>query len=170
MTIEITVNIPALDHFAQVLEGRDLAVLVDNFRSELNERLDQLAQHRVEAATTAVVPSKPEPEPAPAPAPGPVQETPSAPTEPTGRERDSATSPREPQVSPGVAAGRQQASTQPTPDLAGIRNACAALRDAGKLPAVQALLKETGAKNLSSLKPEQLPAFAAGLRELGAKL
>ena len=54
--------------------------------------------------------------------------------------------------------------------MAAIRNACAALRDAGKLPAVQALLKETGAKNLSSLKPEQLPAFAAGLRELGAKL
>lgn len=170
MTIEITVNIPALDHFAQVLEGRDLAVLVDNFHRELNEHLDQLDQHRVEAATTAVVPSKPEPEPTPAPAPEPVQETPSAPSEPTGRERDSATSPREPQVSPGVAAGRQQASTQPTPDMAAIRNACAALRDAGKLPAVQALLKETGAKNLSSLKPEQLPAFAAGLRELGAKL
>lgn len=139
MTIEITVNIPALDHFAQVLEGRDLAVLVDNFHRELNERLDQLAQHRVEAATTAVAPVKPEPEPTPAPDPEPAQETPSAPSE-------------------------------PAPDMAAIRNACAALRDAGKLPAVQALLKETGAKNLSSLKPEQLPAFAAGLRELGAKL
>lgn len=139
MTIEITVNIPALDHFAQVLEGRDLAVLVDNFHRELNERLDQLAQHRVEAATATVVPFKPEPEPTPAPAPEPVQEAPSAPSE-------------------------------PVPDMAAIRNACAALRDAGKLPAVQALLKETGAKNLSSLKPEQLPAFAAGLRELGAKL
>lgn len=138
MTIEITVNIPALDHFAQVLEGRDLAVLVDNFHREMEERLDQLAQHRVEAATTAVVPSKPEPEPAPAPAPEPAQE---APTEP-----------------------------EPPVNLADIRNACAALRDAGKLPAVQALLKETGAKNLSSLKPEQLPAFAAGLRELGATL
>lgn len=139
MTIEITVNIPALDHFAQVLEGRDLAVLVDNFHRELEERLDQLAQHRVEAATAAVEPVKTEPEPTPAPAPEPVQETPSAPSE-------------------------------PVPDMATIRNACAALRDAGKLPAVQALLKETGAKNLSSLKPEQLPAFAAGLRELGAKL
>lgn len=138
MTIEITVNIPALDHFAQVLEGRDLAVLVDNFHREMEERLDQLARHRVETATTAVVPSKPEPEPAPAPAPEPAQE---APTEP-----------------------------EPPVNLADIRNACAALRDAGKLPAVQALLKETGAKNLSSLKPEQLPAFAAGLRELGAKL
>ena len=141
MTIEITVNIPALDHFAQVLEGRDLAVLVDNFRQELNERLDQLAQHRVEAATVTVEPVKPEPEPTPAPAPEPVQEAPSAPSEP-----------------------------EPPVNLADIRNACAALRDAGKLPAVQALLKETGAKNLSSLKPEQLPAFAAGLRELGAKL
>lgn len=166
MTIEITVNIPALDHLAQVLEGRDLAVLVDNFRQELNERLDQLAQHRVEAATATVEPPKPEHP---------------ATTQPAGRERDSATSPCEPEVSPGVAAGRQQASTQPTHpaataepelpvNLADIRNACAALRDAGKLPAVQALLKETGAKNLSSLKPEQLPAFAAGLRELGAKL
>lgn len=142
MTIDITVHIPALDHLAQVLEGRDLVALVDNFHKELDERLDKLARHRVEAATAAVEPSKPEPDPTPALTQTPPQEAPSAPTEPA----------------------------QPTPDMGAIRNACAALRDAGKLPAVQALLKETGAKNLSSLKPEQLPAFAAGLRELGATL
>lgn len=139
MTIEITVNIPALDHFAQVLEGRDLAVLVDNFHRELEERLDQLAQHRVEAATATVVPFKPEPEPTPAPAPEPVQEAPSAPSE-------------------------------PVPDMAAIRNACAALRDAGKLLNIQDLLQKHGVKNLSSLKPDQLDSFAAGLRDLGAKI
>lgn len=152
MTIEITVNIPALDHFAQVLEGRDLAVLVDNFRQELNERLDQLAQHRVEAATTAASAEKPIKAPVSAPEPAPSIE-PSAPAAPAPGPAPAATAEPEPPV-----------------NLADIRNACAALRDAGKLPAVQALLKETGAKNLSSLKPEQLPAFAAGLRELGAKL
>lgn len=152
MTIDITVHIPALDHFAQVLEGRDLAVLVDNFRQELDERLDRLAQHRVEAATAAAPPEKPIKAPVSAPEPEPAVE-PSAPPAPA----------------PGPAPAAT-AEPEPTVSLPDIRNACAALRDAGKLPAVQALLKETGAKNLSSLKPEQLPAFAAGLRELGARI
>lgn len=152
MTIEITVNIPALDHFAQVLEGRDLAVLVDNFHRGMEERLDRLAQHRVEAATAAASAEKPIKAPVSAPEPAPSIE-PSDPAAPAPGPAPAATAEPEPPI-----------------NLADIRNACAALRDAGKLPAVQALLKETGAKNLSSLKPEQLPAFTAGLRELGARI
>ena len=56
------------------------------------------------------------------------------------------------------------------PDMSAIRRASAALRDAGKLAEVQQLLKASGAKNLSALKPDQLAGFVAGLRELGAKL
>ena len=102
----------------------------------------------MEVATTAASAEKPVKAPVSAPEPAPSIE-PSAPSEP---------------------APAATAEPEPPVNLADIRNACAALRDAGKLPAVQALLKETGAKNLSSLKPEQLPAFAAGLRELGAKI
>lgn len=142
MTIDITLNIPSLDHLAQVLEGRDLAVLVDNFHRELDERLDAMARNRVaEAAVEAVE--------APVSAPEPAQ-TVEPPT------------PAAPAPDPVPAA--------PAVSMTDIRNACAALRDAGKLPAVQALLKEHGVRNLSALKPEQLDGFADGLRKLGAKV
>lgn len=140
MTVDITIHIPALDHLAQVLEGRDLAVLVDNFRQELDERLEALARNRVEAAV------KPAEAPVSAPEPAPTNE-PSAPAAPAP----------DPAPAPAVS-------------MADIRNACAALRDAGKLPAVQELLKEHGVRNLSALKPEQLDGFADGLRKLGAKV
>ena len=138
MTVDITIHIPALDHLAQVLEGRDLAVLVDNFHRELDERLEALARNRVAEAT------KPEPAvklyeaPVSAPEPAPTVEPPV---------------PVNPEPDPAPA---------PTVSMADIRNACAALRDAGKLPAVQELLKEHGVRNLSALKPEQLDAFAVG--------
>lgn len=144
MTVDITINIPALDHLAQVLEGRDLAVLVDNFHRELDERLDAMARNRVEAATEAAV--KPAEAPVSTPEPAPTVEPP-VPVNP------------EPDPAP-----------VPTVSMADIRNACAALRDAGKLPDVQTLLKEHGVRNLSALKPEQLNGFADGLRKLGARL
>lgn len=151
MTIDITVNIPALDHLAQVLEGRDLAVLVDNFRQELDERLDALARNRVEAAVT-----EPAVKPSVAPVSAPEPASANVPTEPAA-----------PAPDPAPAA---TISPEPSVSLAEIRNACAALRDAGKLADVQALLKAHEVKNLSALKPDQLPAFADGLRKLGAKL
>lgn len=141
MNIELTINFPALDHFAQVLEGRDLAVLVDNFHRELNERLEAL-QPKAEAAKAPAEPKEPEsvkPEAVePEPAPEPAQPEPEKPAEPVG--------------------------------MSEIRRACAALRDAGKLQDLQQLLKGHGAKNLSALKPDQLASFMEGLRELGAKL
>lgn len=82
MTIELTINFPALDHFAQVLEGRDLAVLVDEFRRELNERLEAL-QPKAEAAKAPAEPKEPEPV-EPEPAPEPAQPEPEKPAEPMG--------------------------------------------------------------------------------------
>lgn len=146
MTVDITIHIPALDHLAQVLEGRDLAVLTDNFHRELDERLDALARNHVEAAV------KPVEAPVSATEPAPTIE-PLAPAAPV------------PDPAPATTA-----APQPTVSMADIRNACAALRDAGKLPAVQELLKEHGVRNLSALKPEQLDGFADGLRKLGAKV
>lgn len=141
MTIELTINFPALDHFAQVLEGRDLAVLVDNFHRELNERLEAL-QPKAETAKAPAETKEPEPvKPEavePEPTPEPAQPEPEKPAEPAG--------------------------------MSEIRRACAALRDAGKLQDLQQLLKGHGAKNLSALKPDQLASFVEGLRELGAKL
>lgn len=174
MTMEITIHIPALDHLAQVLEGRDLAVLVDDFHRELDERLDAMARNRVAEAIQLTHEAKVVPlddaamdklksiEAAPEPAP--------ASEAPTGRERASATSPSEPKVSPGVAAAAPCGPTEPTVSMTDIRNACAALRDAGKLPAVQELLKAHDVRNLSALKPEQIDSFADGLRNLGARL
>lgn len=46
----------------------------------------------------------------------------------------------------------------------------AALMDAGKVNELQNLLASFGVNAVMSLKPEQLGAFATGLRELGAKI
>lgn len=163
MTIDITLNIPSLDHLAQVLEGRDLAVLVDNFHRELDERLDAMAQNRVEAAT------------APAPTEKPAEASVSAPA-PTPTDEPVKSAAKAPDTAP---AARQDAKPAPAPapkeegpkvDMAAIRKASAALRDAGKLLNIQDLLQKHGVKNLSSLKPDQLDSFAAGLRDLGAKI
>lgn len=146
MNIELTIHFPALDHFAQVLEGRDLAALVDNFHRELNERLEAL-QPKAEAAKAPV-----EPEPMEPKKPEPV--------EPEPKEPEPVPDPVEPEPVPAFEAV----------GMSEIRRACAALRDAGKLQDLQQLLKGHGAKNLSALKPDQLASFVEGLRELGAKL
>lgn len=142
MTMEITIHIPALDHLAQVLDGRDLAVLVDNFHRELDERLDAMARNRVAEAAVEAVEA-----PVSAPEPAPTVEPPT---------------PVAPEPDPVPAA--------PAVSMTDIRNACAALRDAGKLPAVQELLKAHDVRNLSALKPVQIDSFADGLRKLGAKI
>ena len=59
----------------------------------------------------------------------------------------------------------------PTATLADVQQACATLRDAGKMAEVKALFPEFGIKKLSDLKtPEQLGAFAGKLRGLGARI
>ena len=51
-----------------------------------------------------------------------------------------------------------------------IMAAGATLMDAGKVNELRNLLMSFGANAVMDLKPEQLGAFATGLRELGAKI
>ena len=51
-----------------------------------------------------------------------------------------------------------------------IMQADAALMDAGKIQELTNLLQSFGVQAVMQLKPEQLDAFAAALRDLGAKI
>lgn len=51
-----------------------------------------------------------------------------------------------------------------------VMNAAAQLMDAGRMADLQALLPKYNVVSVNMLAPEQLGAFAADLRELGAKL
>ena len=99
--------------------------------------------------------------PAPAPAPAPV--TPAQPN---------------PLPSPGPVAQATPSYPAPNVPLAQppqytidqIMAAGATLMDAGKVNELRNLLVSFGANAVMDLKPEQLGAFATGLRELGAKI
>lgn len=82
-----------------------------------------------------------------------------------------------PTVAPQLASAAPVASptapvptTAPAYTLADLQRAAALLRDAGKLPALQALLVEFGAPSLLQLPDGQYGTFANRMRELGAKL
>lgn len=100
---------------------------------------------------------------APAQTPAP---TPAAPVQPN------------PLPSPGPAAQAMPSYPAPNVPLAQppqytidqIMAAGATLMDAGKVNELRNLLMSFGANAVMDLKPEQLGAFATGLRELGAKI
>lgn len=96
-------------------------------------------------------PAMPNPQAAPASAPTP------SPTP--------APAPAAPVPAPGVPLAQPPQYT-----LDQIMAAGAALMDAGKVNELQNLLTSFGVNAVMSLKPEQLGAFATGLRELGAKI
>lgn len=103
------------------------------------------------------------PAPAPAPMPAPAPVTPAQPN---------------PLPSPGPVA--QATPNYPAPNVPlaqppqytidQIMAAGATLMDAGKVNELRNLLMSFGANAVMDLKPEQLGAFATGLRELGAKI
>lgn len=105
----------------------------------------------------------PAPAPAPAPMPAPAPATPAQPN---------------PLPSPGPVA--QATPNYPAPNVPlaqppqytidQIMAAGATLMDAGKVNELRNLLMSFGANAVMDLKPEQLGAFATGLRELGAKI
>ena len=103
----------------------------------------------------------PAPVPAPMPAPAPT-----APIQPN------------PLPSPGPAAQAMPSYPAPNVPLAQppkftidqIMAAGATLMDAGKINELMNLLHSFGVQAVMDLKPEQLGAFATGLRELGAKI
>lgn len=88
----------------------------------------------------------PAPAPAPAPMPAPAPATPNYPA------------PNVPLAQP------------PQYTIDQIMAAGATLMDAGKVNELRNLLMSFGANAVMDLKPEQLGAFATGLRELGAKI
>lgn len=87
-------------------------------------------------------------QPTPMPAPGPV-----APVQPT------------PMPAPNVPLAQPPKYT-----IDQIMAAGATLMDAGKVNELMNLLHSFGVQAVMDLKPEQLGAFATGLRELGAKI
>lgn len=101
--------------------------------------------------------------PQPDPAPEAVQPKPEAHKAQTTPEPEAAQP--EPQAAPQVA---PQAA--PVPSIADIANAGAALVNAGRRDDLIALLAKYGAKAVTQLSPDQLPAVAADLRAMGAQI
>lgn len=116
------------------------------------------------------------PQPAPAPAPQPnAQQFNGAPSTTAARPTPVQPSPL---PSPGPAAQAMPSYPAPNVPLAQppqytvdqIMAAGATLMDAGKVNELMNLLHSFGVQAVMDLKPEQLGAFATGLRELGAKI
>ena len=115
----------------------------------------------------------PAPTPAPAPAPTPAPAPMPAPTPATA-------TPAQPNPLPSPGPVAQTTLNYPAPNVPlaqppqytidQIMAAGATLMDAGKVNELRNLLMSFGANAVMDLKPEQLGAFATGLRELGAKI
>ena len=114
------------------------------------------------APTPAPAPM-PAPTPAPAPMPAPAPATPAQP--------NSLPSPGPvAQTTPNYPAPNVPLAQPPQYTIDQIMAAGATLMDVGKVNELRNLLMSFGANAVMDLKPEQLGAFATGLRELGAKI
>lgn len=137
MSMTLTIEIPALDRLCAWLEGRDKAGLVGEIENEIVRKLEEAVKSGV-------------PKPA-------FKEVPADDDHPW---KDEAKPGSEP--TPVPAQEKPAAVT-----LADVQQACARLRDAGKMNEVKALFPEFGIKKLSDLKgADQLAAFAARLKKL----
>ncbi len=74
------------------------------------------------------------------------------------------------QATPNYPAPNVPLAQPPQYTIDQIMAAGATLMDAGKVNELRNLLMSFGANAVMDLKPEQLGAFATGLRELGAKI
>ncbi len=121
------------------------------------------------APTAAPVPMPPTPapvvqEPIRQPAPvAPVQQAPAVPV--TAPPAAQPTVPAYPTPAPAA-----PVATAPTYTLDQLQVAIGPLMDAGKAPQLQGLLAKYGVQRMPDLRPEQLSAFAADLRGLGARI
>lgn len=104
------------------------------------------ALNNLAAAMPAPAPAAPV-QPNPLPSPGPVA-----------------------QATPNYPAPNVPLAQPPQYTIDQIMAAGATLMDAGKVNELRNLLMSFGANAVMDLKPEQLGAFATGLRELGAKI
>ena len=139
----ITIEIPALDRLCAILEQRDRGNILGELQTEITRQLAEAAKDgSLEKAAKA----------APEKAPETVKTT----------ETSSVTADAVPPSPTGEGKGVT---------LADVQQACAALRDAGKMAEVKGLFPEFGIKKLSDLTtPEQLAAFAGKLRSMGATI
>ena len=112
-------------------------------------------QQPVTNPQTAAPASTPNPMPAPA---APVQPNPLPSPGPVA------------QATPNYPAPNVPLAQPPQYTIDQIMAAGATLMDAGKVNELRNLLMSFGANAVMDLKPEQLGAFATGLRELGAKI
>lgn len=128
---------------------------------------DAMKGNTVPAATPAPVPPAPAPavrEPIQQPAPiAPVQQAPAVPvTAPPAMQPATPAYPAPAPTAPVAAA--------PAYTLDQLQVAIGPLMDAGKAPQLQGLLAKYGVQRMPDLRPDQLPAFAADLRGLGARI
>lgn len=141
----LTIEIPALDRLCGILEGWQRAGICQEIEDEIVGKL--------KAAAEGGVP-KPEFKEVPAGEDHPWKGEAKAQTE--------ATSSVTADAAPPSPEGKAQVAT-----LADVQQACARLRDAGKMSEVKGLFPEFGIKKLSDLKgADQLAAFAERLKKL----
>ena len=110
-----------------------------------------------------LTPQQGAPAPAPAPMPAPA---PAAPVQPNPLPSPGPVA----QATPNYPAPNVPLAQPPQYTIDQIMAAGATLMDAGKVNELRNLLMSFGANAVMDLKPEQLGAFATGLRELGAKI
>ena len=152
MSIEMTIEIPALDRLVDWLEDGSRVKLMGEVRDDIVTRLKNAAgDGTLEKAAKAPEPDIAKGETAP--------ETRRAPQEPPKPE------PTEKPTAPAAPAPATAAVT-----LDAVQRAAAQMRDDGKLKAVTDMFPEFGIKKLSDLKGDQLQAFGERLRAMGAKI
>lgn len=134
------------------IEAPELAGAINNLAAAIGGSKISLppTQHPAAAQPVAEQPAAPAPapvQPAPMPAPGPAAH-----------------------AMPSYPAPNVPLAQPPKYTIDQIMAAGATLMDAGKVNDLMNLLHSFGVQAVMDLKPEQLGAFATGLRELGAKI
>ena len=137
MSLTLTIEIPALDRLCGWLEGRDKAGLLEAVENEIVAKLEEAAKGG---------------------APKPEFKAIEPDDDHPWKNEAKGENPEKPAPEPEKPAGAT---------LADVQQACARLRDAGKMNDVKALFPEFGIKKLSDLKgADQLAAFAERLKKL----
>ncbi len=134
------------------IEAPELAGAINNLAAAIGGSKISLPPTQQPAAAQPVV------EQPAAPAPAPVQPAPMPAPGPAAHAMPSYPAPNVPLAQP------------PKYTIDQIMAAGATLMDAGKVNDLMNLLHSFGVQAVMDLKPEQLGAFATGLRELGAKI
>lgn len=134
------------------IEAPELAGAINNLAAAIGGSKISLPPTQQPAAAQPVV------EQPAAPAPAPVQPAPMPAPGPAAHAMPSYPAPNVPLAQP------------PKYTIDQIMSAGATLMDAGKVNDLMNLLHSFGVQAVMDLKPEQLGAFATGLRELGAKI